>query len=189
MRIIGGEAKGRRIYLPKGCNIRPTADVIKESLFNSLYSVEGKLFLDLFAGSGAVGLEALSRGAARVVFIEKNVTLVNAIKRSVKTLRFENRAEILGVEAEKGLRMISRRGEEFHILFADPPYEKGFVEKVLQMISERNLVADDGIIVIQHSIREETEGDPGGSCILRERKRYGETVLSFFTIRKKGMNV
>jgi 16S rRNA (guanine966-N2)-methyltransferase len=185
MRIIGGEAKGKRIYLPKGGKIRPTSDMIKESLFNSLYAVEGKSFLDLFAGCGSVGLEALSRGAARVLFIENNLALVNAIKRNITNFHFESKAEVLGLDADKGLRQLSRRGERFHVLFADPPYEKGFVEKVLRIISESDLVADDGTFIIQHSLREESEMWSEGRCILRERKRFGDTVLSFFTVGRK----
>lgn len=185
MRIIGGEAKGRRIYLPKGCKIRPTSDVIKESLFNLLYTVEGKMFLDLFAGSGSVGLEALSRGAAKVLFIEKNAALVNAIKKNLTNFHFGSKAEVLGVEADRGLRQLSRRGERFHVVFADPPYEEGFVERVLRIISESDLIADDGTVIIQHSMREDSEVWPEGRCILRERKKFGETVLSFFAMRRK----
>jgi 16S rRNA (guanine(966)-N(2))-methyltransferase RsmD len=129
MRIIGGDAKGRRIHSPKRSKIRPTSDGIKESLFNILPEVSEKSFLDLFAGTGNVGIEALSRGASKVVFIEKNAVMANSIKRNLEEFGLSGKYEILTTEASKGIRQLQKRRERFDYLFADPPYEKGFIEK------------------------------------------------------------
>lgn len=184
MRIIGGEARGRKISVPKGKDIRPTSNMIKESLFNSLYSVTGKAFLDLFAGSGNVGLEALSRGAQKVVFIEKDRMRGNVIRENLRHLGFEARAEVLDLDAERAVRFLAARGERFDILFADPPYERGFVTKVLSMSSLADLFAEEAMLVIQHSLREGVHGTPEDRYVLKEQKKYGDTVLSFF--QKKG---
>lgn len=188
MRIIGGVVKGRRIYSPKKSTIRPTADIIKESLFNILYEVSGKTFLDLFAGSGNVGLEALSRGAGKVVFVEKSAVMVNAIKKNLGDLGFRDKYEILATEVAKGIRQIHKKGESFDLLFADPPYDKGHVEETLWHLSKGNIVSSGGIIIIQHSIRESLPIEGTDIFILTDQRRYGDTLISFFgrTVRKEG---
>ena len=184
MRIIGGDAKGRHIHLPKKSKIRPTSDGIKESLFNILQEFTGKLFLDLFAGSGNVGLEALSRGAAKVVFIEKNAAMVNAIKKNIVELGFSGRDEIIAIEAARGIRQLQKRSERFDFLFADPPYEKGFISEIFQCLGEWNVVSEDGVVVIQHSIREDIHEQYPSDFILTDQRRYGDTLLTFLKIRR-----
>jgi N6-adenine-specific methylase len=129
MRIIGGRAKGRRIFTPKGRRIRPTSDMVKESLFNILPSIKGKLFLDLFAGTGNVGLEALSRGAAMAVFVERNPHLAEVINKNLAICGFDENYEIISATVEKGIKLLSKGRKRFDIIFADPPYEKGIVKK------------------------------------------------------------
>ncbi|MBE9546372.1 MAG: 16S rRNA (guanine(966)-N(2))-methyltransferase RsmD [Proteobacteria bacterium] len=178
MRIIGGKAKGRRIFVPKG-RIRPTSDMIKEALFNMLPSMEGKLFLDLFAGTGNIGLEALSRGAAKTVFVEVNTLFIEAIKRNLNTCGFDSNYEIVSAPVEKGLKLLGKRRDQFNIIFADPPYEKNLIKKTLHLLDGSDLISEDGIMIIQHSLREELEGDVG-NFILTDRRRYGDTIISFF---------
>ena len=185
MRIIGGDAKGRAIYSPKQGQMRPTSDGIKESLFNILHAPSGKSFVDLFAGSGNVGLEALSRGAAKVVFVEKNAVMVNAIKRNLRELSFAGEYEILAVEAAKGIRKLQNRGESLDFLFADPPYDRGFVGEIFHSLSGGNVLSEDGVLIIQHSVRENADGQYASDFILTDRRRYGDTHLSFFKIREK----
>lgn len=182
MRIIGGEAKNRRIYSPKGSHIRPTSDGIKESLFNMLQELSGKSFLDLFAGSGNVGLEALSRGAAKVVFVEKNAAMVSAIRRNLQELGFNDRYEIVAIEAAKGIRQLQKREERFDFLFADPPYERGFISEIFRCLDEGGLMSQDGLVIIQHSTREDLPGPNAGNFMLTNQRRYGDTFLSFFKI-------
>lgn len=191
MRIIGGDAKGRRIHSPKRSKIRPTSDGIKESLFNILPEVSEKSFLDLFAGTGNVGIEALSRGASKVVFIEKNASMVNSIKRNLEEFGFSGKYEILATEASKGIRQLQKRGERFDYLFADPPYEKGCIREIFQCIREGEMISSDGFFVIQHSIRENIEGTQTGIFVLTDQRKYGDTLLSFFTrtVKEKGTHI
>jgi len=191
MRIIGGDAKGRRIYSPKKNNIRPTSDGIKESLFNILQEVSGKAFLDLFAGCGNVGLEALSRGAANVVFVEKNPVMVNAIKRNLLELGINNKYQILETEAAKGIKKLQRKGEQFDFLFADPPYEKGFIREIFQYLGEGEMISSSGVAIFQHSIREDIPGTLTGTFMLTDQRRYGDTRISFFKRmeREKGTHI
>jgi len=191
MRIIGGDAKGRRIYSPKKNNIRPTSDGIKESLFNILQEVSGKAFLDLFAGCGNVGLEALSRGAANVVFVEKNPVMVNAIKRNLLELGIKNKYQILETEAAKGIKKLRSKGEQFDFLFADPPYEKGFIREIFQYLGEGEMISSSGVAIFQHSIREDIPGTLTGTFMLTDQRRYGDTRISFFKRmeREKGTHI
>ena len=191
MRIIGGDAKGRRIYSPKNSKTRPTSDGIKESLFNILQEVSGKSFLDLFAGCGNVGLEALSRGAAKVVFVEKNPVMVNAIKRNLLELGINNKYQILETEAAKGIKKLQRKGEKFDFLFADPPYEKGFIREIFQYLGEGEMISSDGVAIFQHSVREDIPGTLTGTFILTDQRRYGDTRISFFKRmeREKGTHI
>jgi 16S rRNA (guanine966-N2)-methyltransferase len=182
MRIIGGVAKGRRIHLPRGCNIRPTSDRTRETLFNILHPMEGKMFLDMFAGSGNVGFEALSRGAARAVFVEKNIALANAIRRNIEDFGFGERSEALAMELRRGIRELSARGETFDILFADPPYERGFIRKTLQYLEDGMLFSQEGFIVIQHSVRESLQQKEADQYILMDQRRSGDTTLSFLKL-------
>ncbi|MEK7828041.1 MAG: 16S rRNA (guanine(966)-N(2))-methyltransferase RsmD [Thermodesulfobacteriota bacterium] len=179
MRIIGGELRGRVVRLPAGSRIRPTADRIKESLFNILHSVEGTSFLDLFAGTGNVGLEALSRGARFATFVEKDIRLVRALQESLVQLGFAARAEVIAADAERGLGRLVQRGNRFDIIFTDPPYDQGLVLETLAWPDMRKALTENGIIVIQHSVREKPEGLQAQPWVVADQRRYGDTVLSF----------
>ena len=179
MRIIGGEARGRVVRLPAGSRIRPTADRVKESLFNILHSVEGSSFLDLFAGSGNVGLEALSRGARFATFVEKDLRLVGTLEENLVQLGFAARAEVIPADAERGLARLAQGGNRFDIIFADPPYDQGLALGTLEWPDMRKALAENGIIVLQHSVREIPEGLQAHPWIVADQRRYGDTVLSF----------
>jgi len=182
LRIISGQAKGRRIFKPGGSYIRPTSDMIKEALFNILPELSGKRFLDLFAGSGSVGLEALSRGAMKVVFVEKDSSCVEAIIRNIQQCQFEERYEYLVMSTEKALRILGRRGEYFDIVFIDPPYERELVQKTLIEVDGSKILCDDGWVVAQRSIREKAISHAGRLFLEQERK-YGDTFLSFYKMK------
>jgi 16S rRNA (guanine(966)-N(2))-methyltransferase RsmD len=180
MRIIGGRARGLTLYTPKGLSVRPTSDRVKKSIFDILYDLEGRSFIDLYAGSGNMGLEALSRGASRVVFVEKNRTCVETIRRNLILMHAESSSEVVEASVEQGIRRLLRRKEDFDIIFADPPYEGGCVAKTLKLLREgHSLLRDSGLFVLQHSVREEPGGDPA-PFVLERRRRYGDTVVSFF---------
>jgi 16S rRNA (guanine966-N2)-methyltransferase len=183
MRIIGGEARGRRILLPRGCRIRPTADRVKESLFAILYRLEGSSFLDLFAGSGNVGLEALSRGARSAVFVEKDPRLTDAIRSNLRLLGFEDRAEVINADVQRGIRGLVKRAERFDVVFADPPYDEGFIPELMNWLEGGKLLAEDGTVVLQHSVREPLDGSCSPTLVVADRRRYGDTMLSFLESR------
>ncbi len=188
MRIIAGKAKGRTLVAPKVKVLRPTTDRVRESLFNIL-DVEGRSFLDLYAGAGTVGLEAASRGASRVVFVENNRACTEAIRANIERCGFLNmpmalpgdaaqNVEMIDCPAERALRLLGHRGERFDIIFADPPYEQDQAGAVLRLIRSLLLLAEGGIAVVQHGSREELPASREGFRIVDER-RYGETQLSF----------
>jgi 16S rRNA (guanine966-N2)-methyltransferase len=186
MRIIGGEARGRVVRLPAGSRIRPTADRVKESLFNILHSVEGSYFLDLFAGSGNVGLETLSRGARFSIFMERDVRLVEAIRKNLSQLGFSERAEVIAADAERGLGRLVQRKERFDIVFADPPYDEGLARETLQWLGKEDVLTENGIVVLQHSVREELGGSQAQTLVMADQRRYGDTMLSFLHKKIKG---
>jgi 16S rRNA (guanine966-N2)-methyltransferase len=183
MRIIGGEAKGRQLRFPRGCRIRPTADRVRESLFAILQGSQGGAFLDLFAGSGSVGLEALSRGAGSAVFVESDRRLTDVIRSNLRLLGFESRAEVIDADAERGGRELAKRGQRFDILFADPPYDRGFVPEFMKWLEKGDLLTKNGIVVLQHSVREALEGSCSQALVVADQRRYGDTMLSFLKNR------
>jgi 16S rRNA (guanine966-N2)-methyltransferase len=182
MRIIGGKAKGRRFVIPAGIRIRPTSDRIKESLFNILPDIHGGRFLDLFAGTGSVGMEALSRGAARAVFVEIERLCIEAMKVHLARFGFSGQEECISTTAERAVQLLGERGERFDVIFMDPPYEEGYVIRTLQQINDNRVLAEDGIVAVQHSARETAEEETGRMKRIDERL-YGDSVLSFWKWR------
>ena len=179
MRISGGAARGRSIHVPRGIALRPTSDRIKEALFAVLRRVEGRTFLDLFAGSGSVGLDALSRGAAEAVFVEKDVRLVRAMRTILVEHGFAGRYQIFAMEVRKCIKLLAGQRRRFEVLFADPPYDRGLAGETLRHLEKGSIVAPDGIVIVQHSTREVVEASCGKGLILTDQRRYGDTVLSF----------
>lgn len=186
MRISGGEARGRIIALPRGCRIRPTTERVKESLFDLLGPVRDACFLDLFAGCGNVGLEAISRGVSKAVFVEKSPRLAAAIAKNLALLGFEERGEILALEADGAIRLLGRRAQRYDVLFADPPYEEGYVSALMQWLARTDLLASSGVAILQHSFREAIDVLTTSGLQLTDQRRYGDTRLSF--LRKKREN-
>lgn len=182
MKVIRGQARGRRIYLPKGVQCRATADRTKESLFNILPSMEEKIFLDLFAGTGNVGIEALSRGAEKAVFVEENLLLAETIKKNLNKCGFNGRYELIASTVENGIRLLARKNEQFDIIFADPPYMKGFIQKTLNLLKGVSLVSRNGIVVMEHSYREEFKRD-NDKLIPVDQRRYGDSMITFFEVK------
>jgi 16S rRNA (guanine966-N2)-methyltransferase len=188
MRVIGGISRGKRLFVPKGNLARPTSDRIREALFNILRDVRGFAFLDLYAGSGAVGIEALSRGAARSVFVEQDPRMAESLKRNIRECGFDGASEVLETDARTGIRRLSRRGERFDLVFADPPYAANRVGDILKETAEWPLLVPEGLLVIQHSVREEQAGTAVGSWNCSDTRRYGDTVLSFYEMTARGEN-
>lgn len=174
MRIIAGTCGGRRIASPSGSDTRPTADRVREALFSILTSrINHARVLDLFAGSGALGLEAISRGAAQAVFVDTARMAQNIISDNIKMLGMQQQATLLRMEYRAAISHLS--GQVFDIIFIDPPYRMGQAEP-LAAIWAAKLLTDDGVIVYERAKGDAWDATP--FCILDER-RYGDTVLSF----------
>jgi 16S rRNA (guanine966-N2)-methyltransferase len=181
MRITGGEARGRLIRIKKGSPVRPTADRVRESLFNIISGgIAGKSLLDVFAGSGIVGFEALSRGAGRVVFVEKNLRIAEALMDMVKKMGFALKADVIAAPFFMALKILFLRGDKFDIIFADPPYNRGMVKDFLCLLNSKKLMAEAAVLIIQHSVKEEIGKLEENSFLLTDQRKYGDTMLSFF---------
>jgi len=181
MRITGGRVRGRKIYAPKSENIRVTSDRVRESLFDILPSMEGALFLDIFAGTGSVGIEALSRESEGAVFIEKESLHAVELKKNLNLCGFEESSEVIVSAAEKGIRILSGRRQQFDVVFADPPYNRGLAAGTIDLMGETSLISRDGVLVVEHSLREEIVA--GNEFVLADQRRYGDTVISFLKPR------
>ncbi len=178
MRVIGGCARGRVLKTRKGNETRPTADRVKESLFNILASLlPGSCFLDVFAGNGGIGIEALSRGASKCVFIEKNSHCVRIINDNLRLTGLEDRGKIIHREVDISLLELSNRKEKFEIIFLDPPYHSPDLGLALGRIASGSLLAKNGILVVEHH-RQDKDWYTQDWQISREKK-YGDTMLSF----------
>lgn len=182
MRVIAGVAKKRRLKAPKGLALRPTADRVKEALFNILKDrVEGCSFLDLFAGTGNVGIEAFSRGAVRVTFIDYSPRFIRFIKENLRLCGFENRAEVIRADAFEYVKRKIEQDKRYDIIFIDPPYRADLLEAFLPLLGRSSLLKDDGVMMIEHSRKIELPAIIGKLTIVKNY-RYGDTVLSMYCI-------
>lgn len=159
MRVIAGKHKSKALESLEGRNTRPTMDKVKEGIFNSLFDVSG-IGLDLFAGSGALGIEALSRGMDKVIFVDQNIKAVKVIKGNLQHLDLMSQAEVYKNNADRALKALSKRDIQFDIIFLDPPYNKGLIDEALEKISEFNLLKEHGIIVCEFSNQENIAYQP-----------------------------
>ncbi len=183
MRIIAGMAKGRRLVTSKGQSLRPTSDRVKESIFNILGDkVEGRVVLDLFAGTGNLGIEALSRGARRAVFVEKGRRALQLIQKNLLQCGMTGQSEVVPKDVLRSIGIFGRRGESFDLILIDPPYEKGLIERTLTRLRSESIYHEDSILVIQHDRREPLPDPLEGWELVRQRK-MGDTVVSFLEFR------
>jgi 16S rRNA (guanine966-N2)-methyltransferase len=175
VRIIAGERKGHTIFAPRGRETRPTSDRVRENVFNIVAPwVEGARVLDLYAGSGAMGLEALSRGAVSVVFVESNADAVRAIERNLDKLRLTG-ATIVRVGATTGLAQEASAGRKYDLVLADPPYSMTDYDALARYFPR--VLAEDGLLVLESSAR--TEPELAGLEVRTSRK-YGSTRVTVF---------
>jgi 16S rRNA (guanine(966)-N(2))-methyltransferase RsmD len=179
LRVISGKLKGKRLFTLKGMDLRPTSDRVKEAIFDILQnSIPGQKVLDLFAGTGAMGIEALSRGAKRAVFVEGGRRSLTVLYKNLEACRLQEQAEVLSREVEAGIKILSERGETFDLIFLDPPYGKGLGRKALQALSGRSILTSEALIVAEHSPAENLDDIPSLERI--DQRRYGSTLVSFF---------
>lgn len=180
MRVIGGAARGRRLKVPKGQAVRPTAARVKESLFNILpHDFSGQRVLDLFAGSGNVSIEALSRGAAKAVLVDESPRASAIIRDNLSRLGLSERAQVWTAPVFRSLRKLAKSGEIFDLVFLDPPYDRERVGATLSAIGQCHLLSRTGRVVAEHSAREPVRSRYE-DLVLNDQRRYGDTLLSFF---------
>ena len=179
MRVIGGNARGRRLKVPKGQTLRPTAGRVKEALFNILpHDLSGTKVLDLFAGTGNVTIEALSRGAAAAILVDSSVESGKAIRENLRRLHLTDRTKVWIMPVARALRFLARHGETFDLIFLDPPYDCKWIDRT-PIIARGRLLRESGMLIAEHSIREKVE-PCYDSLALHDQRRYGRTLLSFF---------
>lgn len=179
MRVISGAARGRRLKAPAGRLIRPTADRVKESLFNLLrVDWEGSRVLDLFAGSGALGIEALSRGARDAIFVEQDPVAIRLLRGNLEVCGMSGRARVVRAEV---LRFLCRglMGEPFQVIVADPPYSRGLAWGCVAAVDRGGWSAPGGIVAVEHSRREEMPCRCGRLTRVDQRV-YGDTLISLY---------
>lgn len=180
MRITGGQAKGILIAAPRGNRIRPTADKVREALFNTLGSeVTGRRVLDLFAGTGALAIEALSRGAKCAVMIEKDSIAAKAIKANLTRAGLAERAKVVRADYRSALRRLDRAGEECDLIFIDPPYHSTILEGIVDVLAGFRVISRSAIIVVEHF----SKTNPPNSILnatLNQTRFYGQTALTYY---------
>lgn len=181
MRIITGKARGAKLKTPKGENTRPTADRIKESLFNILsYTVRETKVLDLFSGTGNLGLEAVSRGAEKAVLVDKNRESISVIKYNALHTRLQEQVEVIQGDVFSVVAKLADKKQVFDIIFADPPYHNGYELKLLETLDKHAVLAPEGIIVIEHG-RADLLPEAVGKFEKFRVQNYGATTsISFY---------
>jgi len=180
LRVISGFAKGRHLKTPRGKWVRPTSDRVKESLFNILASkIPASVFLDLFAGSGSIGIEALSRGCTKAIFVDINPRAILFIKDNLSSLGFTGKARIFKLDVLKALDLFKKQNLKFDIVFMDPPYFKKYEVKALEKTNESGLLKKGGTVVIESS-KKTILPSRVGDFFLYRRTEYGDTALNFY---------
>jgi 16S rRNA (guanine966-N2)-methyltransferase len=180
MRVIAGELKGRRLVAPRGHRTRPTADQVRIALLDALGPwLSGARFLDLFAGSGAIGFEALSRGAAQATFVERDPQALTALRQNAEALGVRTRAHLIRGDAVRELGRLAGAGARFDIVFLDPPYEGDLVRLALARLGG-GAITDPGAVVVAQHFTKQPAPDSIGCLVGFRTRRFGETTLSFF---------
>jgi 16S rRNA (guanine(966)-N(2))-methyltransferase RsmD len=185
VRVIAGLAKGKTLRYPKlskGKRLRPLTGRVKEALFNILVNKNPDArFLDLFAGTGSVGIEALSRGAGLAIFVEFDRKTVQILRENLALTGFTDRAEVYCLDVVKAIKIIDKAKGKFDIIFIGAPYGSPMLEETLKALAVTGLVDDDAVVVAEHSIRDKVS-DSYGKLVKFRDSRYGDTVLSFYNL-------
>lgn len=173
VRVISGMSRGRKLVAPKGLDTRPTTDRVKESMFNLIIPyIPAKNVLDLFAGSGALGIEALSRGSEHCVFVDAGKEASSVVKQNLDLSKQTDKAEVFSFDS---LAFLNRTNSKFDLIFIDPPYNKGLLTESVRLIYQKNLLSENGIIVVESEAGGEI---PPGDCFnILKQARYGKTTV------------
>jgi 16S rRNA (guanine(966)-N(2))-methyltransferase RsmD len=177
MRLTGGTDRGRRLFVPRGARTRPTASKVREAIFNILGPPPGAV-LDLYAGTGSLGLEALSRGASAAVFVEREPAALAALRRNLRETGLDDRGTVLGSDVRTALRRLATDGHKFSWVFLDPPYARE-TDGVLSELSGSDLLTACAVVIVEHDRRHRPPESIG--CLhLTDTRQYGDTELSFY---------
>lgn len=180
MRVISGSARGMKLRAPKGISTRPTVDRIKESLFNIIANDLSDIsFLDLFSGSGGIGIEALSRGAKSAVFVDSDYESVKIIEDNIISAKMMDRSTVLKSDVQTAVAKLKKDGKKFDIIFMDPPYSKGLVQKTVSTVFDAGILKKDGFIIAEQPI-EEALPNVDGFNVFRV-KEYKITKMTFIS--------
>jgi len=179
VRIIGGRFRGRRLAVVRG-GMRPTADRVREAIFNILGpGLEGVRVLDLFAGTGALGIEALSRGARQAVFVENNSTSLQVLQKNLASCDLVAASQVLTLPVIRALKQMAAQEQRFELIFLDPPYGQGLAAQTLELLAQSSLITPEAQIVVEHGLRDPL---PEQICSLTQvdQRRYGDILISFY---------
>ena len=175
MRVITGSARGRRLETLEGEDVRPTTDRVKEAVFSIIqFETEGRVFLDLFAGSGQMGVEALSRGAESAYFVDSSKKAADTVRRNLRTTGLEDKAKVFQMDYRS---FLASHGRKFDIVFLDPPYKTGALQESLELVAAA--VKDTGVIIAENPLDEEILSQYGDFALDRQY-RYGKIKISTF---------
>ncbi|MDF2613588.1 MAG: rsmD [Clostridia bacterium] len=187
MRVISGKCRGTQLVSAEGMTTRPTIDRIKETLFNIIaFDIPECMFLDLFSGSGAIGIESLSRGAQKAIFVEKDKSALACINKNLEKTKLKEHAVIYHCDVLIALDQLKNKNQKFNIIFLDPPYAMPNVEEVLKKIVDNDLISENGYIILERSTN--TIVSLPQNLVLWKEKTYTTTTLSFLRKEKDGEN-
>jgi 16S rRNA (guanine(966)-N(2))-methyltransferase RsmD len=180
MRISGGDQRGRRLQSPKGSRTRPTSALLRQAVLNVLAArIPGARLLDLFAGTGAVGVEALSRGAAHVTFVERDPRALASLRQNLASLGLGERATVVGGDVEASLRHLGQAGARFEAVFIDPPYASDLAGRCIEVLAPGDLLSENALLIVQ-AFHKTVLPEHAGLLHRRWRRRYGESSLSLY---------
>jgi 16S rRNA (guanine966-N2)-methyltransferase len=184
LRLSGGSLRGRKLAGPKGLEFRPTTARIKEFLF-FVYreDVPESRFLDLFAGTGSLGLEALSRGAREGVFVERSPRSLQILRRNIDACGFNRQASVMNEDVFAALERLGRRGENFDVVFADPPFRESLRARIVASVFTNRILRKGGLLILEHDTRD-PDAEAGDFTLIRQ-KRFGDCVVSVYVPGKE----
>ncbi len=180
LRVVGGKVKGKRLMVFKGGLFRPTTSKVKEAIFDIIGPLLGKEVLDLFAGTGSLGIEALSRQAKRVVFVESNPRACYVLEKNLEGCDLKKNSQIVKGDISRALKILSKKGEVFDLVFLDPPYRKGLLGKTLRDLTRKGILKVNSLVVAEHDSKE-VALQSYGDLFLEKQRKYGNTMASFFS--------
>ncbi|HHT98274.1 MAG TPA: 16S rRNA (guanine(966)-N(2))-methyltransferase RsmD [Clostridiales bacterium] len=184
MRVIAGKAKRLQLKTPKGLDTRPTSDRIKETLFNMINPyLNNTMFLDLFSGSGAIGIEALSRGAKFATFVDKDRNSINCIKENLITTKLMDTAEIINLDVVKAINLLESKEVIYDLVFMDPPYNMDIEKEILVILENSNIINNDSIIIIESSIETKFDYIDNMNFQIFKTKEYGSCKHTFIEFK------